>query len=278
MSGIKTYTDAFVINDPMSSGGVGQVILSKSDKFKKGDMIVGLLEWSEYSVADEKAFYVIPPSITPEASLGVCGAIGLTAYFGLLNVGKFKPGDTVVVSAAAGATGSAVGQIAKIKGAGSVIGIAGSDDKVNWLVKELGFDHAINYKTEKDLTAAIKKVANKGVDVYFDNVGGSTLTSLIPVMNPWGRIVSCGSISTYNTGEPTAVSLGHVIGKRLTIQGFIVFDFASEFGTAQPELIKWFSENKLKNMVTVVDGFANIPQAFFNLFVGANTGKTLVKI
>jgi len=278
MSGIKTYTDPFEINEPMNSGGVGKVIISKTDKFKEGDIVVGALDWSEYAIADEKALYVLPPTMTPELSLGICGGIGLTAYFGLLSVGKFKTGDTIVISAAAGATGSAVGQIAKLKGAKSVIGIAGSDDKVNWLVKELGFDHAINYKTEKNLTAAIKNVAPQGVDVYFDNVGGSTLTSVLPAMNTFGRIVSCGSISTYNTGEATPVPLGLVIGKRLTMQGFIVYDFLSQFGTAQQELAKWHSENKIKNMVTVVDGFANIPKAFLDLFAGANTGKTIVKI
>jgi len=278
MSGVKGYSEPFVINEPMRSGGVGTVVLSKSDKIKQGDTIIGELQWSEYVAVDEKALYVLQPPITPEVSLGVCGAVGVAAYFGLLSVGKFKTGDTVVISAAAGATGSIAGQIAKLKGAKSVIGIAGSDDKVNWLVKELGFDHAINYKTEKDLTEAIKKVANQGVDVYFDNVGGSTLTSIVPLMNTFGRIISCGSISTYNTGEATPIPLGNVIGKRLTIQGFIAYDFASEFGTAVQELTKWYSENKVKNTVTIVDGFANIPTAFLNLFVGANTGKTIVKI
>jgi NADPH-dependent curcumin reductase CurA len=283
LTGASTYTAAFELNKPPYSAGYAQVVASKDATYKVGDFLSGQLFWSEYFTYDTEAFktllvrHALPGD--PEVLLGVCGVTGLTAYFGLLEVGSLKSGETVVVSGAAGATGTVVGQIAKIKGC-KVIGIAGSDDKVEYLVKQLGFDAAINYKTTENLTKAIKEASPDGVDVYFDNVGGSVSDAAIFNLKNYGRVVNCGAISQYTATEaPKGPRFeGLLVQRRLRFQGFIVFDFISKYGEAIKELLTWHKEGKLKNRVTIENGIANTHKALLDLLRGGNIGKMLVKL
>jgi hypothetical protein len=275
----KSYVAPFQLNEPISGGVVGEVVDSKGSNLKQGDFIIGNLPWQEYSVAGEDEVRQIDPSIAPiSAYLGILGMPGLTAYFGLLDIGKPKEGETVVVSGAAGAVGSVVGQIAKIKGA-RVIGIAGTDEKINYLIDELGFDAAINYKTE-DVEKALAEACPNGVDVYYDNVGGEISDAVHKLLNKFARIPVCGAISTYNS---EGADLGPriettLIKSSVLMQGFTVGDFSSRFSEGARELAGWLQEGKLKYEETIAQGFENIPQAFLGLFEGTNLGKQLVKI
>jgi len=280
MTGIKTYTNPFVIGEPISGAAALKVLESKSSNFKVGDLVNAMsANWAEYNILSEKEARKFNLPIPIESSLSICGVTGLTAYFGLLDIGgTIKAGETVLVTGAAGATGSVVGQIAKIYGA-KVIGVVGSDEKAKY-IKDLGFDVAINYKTAGNLTEAFAKAAPEKIDLFFDNVGGEQFDSAVINMRDFGRIVLCGSISNYNsetvqTGPRISRS---VVTKRLRIQGFIVTDFMARFSEAIPKLVQWFTEGKLKDKITVVNGLDNIVQAFLGLFRGENTGKMLVKI
>ena len=280
MNDVKSYIPPFELHKPISSGIVAEVIDSKNPAFKKGDFVTGLLEWKEYQKSNGEGLLKADGSKAPlSAYLGVLGLTGLTAYLGLTEIGKPKKGETIVVSGAAGAVGSVVGQIAKIYGC-KVIGIAGTDDKVKMLKSSLGFDEAINYKTTKNMAAAIKKAAPNGVDMYFDNVGGPISDAVLLSINQFARFIICGSISIYNNTElPKSISVQPFLIKNSALmQGFIVFNYADKYPEAIKQLSQWMAEGKLTYTETIVEGFDAIPQAFLDLFDGKNNGKMLVKI
>ena len=280
MSDAKSYVAPFQINEPVASGCIAEVIESKNESFKKGDFVSGLLDWKEYQATDGKHLLKIEDSALPlSAYLGVMGMTGLTAYFGLMEIGKPKEGETLVVSGAAGAVGSVVGQIGKILGC-RVVGIAGSDEKVALLKSKFGFDEAINYNTTKDMTQEIAALCPEGVDVYFDNVGGTISDSVHDNINRFGRIVVCGAISTYNdTSVPTGPRVqGFLIKQSVLMQGFIVGNYAEMFPEGIEYLSTWLKEGKLTFTETIVEGFDAIPQAFIELFEGKNKGKMIVKV
>ncbi|NHM31194.1 NADP-dependent oxidoreductase [Neobacillus terrae] len=275
----KSYIPPFQLNEVISSGVIGQVVESRSDLFKKGDMVLGSLGWQEYSVASEKSVRKLDPNLAPvSAYLSVLGMTGLTAYFGLLDIGKPKEGETVVVSGAAGAVGSTVGQIAKLKGC-RVVGIAGSEDKINYLKNELGFDEAINYRTQ-DVGTALQEACPNGIDVYFENVGGKVADAVFPLLNHFARIPVCGAISSYNNEiedvGPRVQS--YLIKTSSLMQGFTVGNYSSRFGEGIKALAGWLNEGKLKYEETITEGFDHTIDAFLDLFKGANLGKSLVKI
>lgn len=279
MNDVKSYIPPFKLNEVISSGVIGQVVESQSNLFEKGDIVLGSLGWQEYSIAKENAVRKIDQNLAPvSAYLSVLGMTGLTAYFGLLDIGKPKEGETVVVSAAAGAVGSTVGQIAKIKGA-RVVGIAGSDEKVNFLINELGFDEAINYKTQ-DVGTALQDACPDGIDVYFENVGGKISDSVFPLLNNFARIPVCGAISAYNNEEadigPRVQTF--LIKTSSLMQGFTVGNYSARFGEGTKELAGWLKEGKLKYEETITEGFDHTIDAFLNLFKGSNLGKSLVKV
>jgi hypothetical protein len=239
-----------------------------------------MMEWKEFQTSDGKNLRKVDKEQAPlSAYLGILGMTGLTAYFGLSDIGKPKKGETLLVSGAAGAVGSIVGQIGKIKGC-RVIGIAGTDEKVTMLKEKFGFDAAINYNKTEDMTAAIKKTAPDGVDVYFDNVGSYTLDAAMNSMNRFGRVINCGAISLYNeTDQPTGPRLETKIVKNsLKLQGFIVRNYEDRFPEGIQQLGKWMQEGKLTHEETIVEGFEEIPQAFIDLFDGKNKGKMVVKV
>jgi NADPH:quinone reductase len=279
MNDVKSYAEPFQLDKPINGGVTATVLESKSDNFKSGDVVVGMLPWQEQSVASEKGLQKIDVQIAPESYyLGVLGMTGLTAYYGLMHICKPKKGETVVVSGAAGAVGVVVGQIAKIKGC-RVIGITGSDEKVQLLKDTFGFDQAINYKTSKDLQKDIAKVCPDGVDVYFDNVGGEISDAVISNINFNARIALCGQISLYNSTEiPVGPRIQPMLLTRsVLMQGFIVGNFSSSFPEGIKHLSAWVKEGKLKFIETIESGFDNLPTALIGLFKGENTGKMIVK-
>ncbi len=280
MNDAKSYAAPMAIGGTMVGGVVGQVIESKNPKFKPGDIVQGEFGWQEYAVSDGKGIRKIDPSIAPiSTSIGVLGMPGLTAYFGLLEIGQPKAGETVVVSGAAGAVGMVVGQIAKIKGC-RVVGIAGSDDKVRYLIDELGFDGAFNYKSTKNYVEKLKELCPNGIDVYFDNVGGEITDAVVPLLNVKGRMSICGQISQYNLEKPETGPrwLWAMIVKQARVEGFLVFQFFDKFAPAAAEMAGWIKEGKLKYREDIVEGFENLPQAFIGMLEGDNTGKRLVKV
>jgi len=280
MNDAKSYAAPVEIGGVMCGGAVGQVIESNNPKFKVGDIVQSEFGWQEYAVSDGKGVRKIDPSIAPiSTAIGILGMPGLTAYFGLLEIGQPKAGETVVISGAAGAVGMAVGQIAKIKGC-RVIGIAGTDEKVKYLIDELGFDGAFNYKTTKNYVEELKKLCPKGIDVYFDNVGGTVTDAVIPLLNVKARMSICGQISQYNIEKPEMGPrwLWAMIVKQARVEGFLVFQFFEKFGPAVAEMAGWIKEGKLKYREDIVDGFENLPRAFIGMLQGDNTGKRLVKV
>ncbi|WP_456274981.1 NADP-dependent oxidoreductase [Bacillus sp. AK031] len=280
MSDAKSYVEPFKLNEPLNGGVIAKVVQSKSSQFKKGDFVIGMLPWQEYAVASEVEIRKIDSEIAPLTSyLGILGMTGLTAYFGLLDIGQPKEGETVVISGAAGAVGSAAGQIAKIKGA-TVVGIAGSDEKVEYLVSTLGFDKAINYKTCGNIKAALKEACPTGIDVYFENVGGEIGDAALSMLNKHARVPVCGAISAYNNTE---ADIGNRVQTNLIkssalMKGFVVNDYSHRFKEGAAQLGKWLSEGKLTYEETITEGFDNIPEAFLGLFEGNNLGKQLVKV
>jgi NADPH-dependent curcumin reductase len=259
---------------------VGVVEESRNPNFQAGANVQGFLGWQEYAVSDGAGLSNLPnnPAIPLTAYLGLFGGIGLTAYFGLLDITDPQPGETLVVSAAAGAVGSVVGQIGKIKGC-RVVGIAGSDEKCKWIVDELGFDAAINYKTE-NISQGLKRTCPKGIDIYFDNVGGEILDAVLAMINLRARISICGMISQYNATSPVPgpYNLINLLVRRAKMQGFIVIDYLPRAQEAIPELIKWHMEGKLKYRVDIVEGLKEAPQAVNKLFDGSNQGKLIIKL
>lgn len=280
MSDADSYVAPFKLNEPISSGIVAEVVESKNDNFKKGDFVSDRLDWKKYQLSSGKGLQKLDASIKPlSLYLGLLGMPGMTAYVGLTQIGKPKAGETIVVSGAAGAVGSVVGQIGKILGC-RVVGIAGTDEKVDMLKSELGFDYAINYNTTKDMAKAISEACPNGVDIYYDNVGGPISDAVHSNINQFGRIIVCGAISTYNATEmPMGPRVeGFLIKKSALMHGFIVSDFSAKFAEGAKQLTQWLQEGKLTYEETVVEGFEAIPQAFIGLFSGKNKGKMIVKI
>jgi NADPH-dependent curcumin reductase CurA len=275
-----TYLPAVKLGDVMRGGAIGTVDESRNPNFSTGDLVSGLLGWQEYAISNGAGVGKLPqmPGLPLTAYMGLFGHIGLTAYYGLLDVGAPKEGDTLVVSGAAGAVGSLVGQIGKIKGC-HVVGIAGTDEKCKWLTDELGYDAAINYKTE-NVSEALMRACPKGIDVYFENVGGEILDAVLAQINLGARISLCGMISQYNaTDRPAGPSnLAMLIIKRARIQGFLVSDYMDRAAEAMADLGRWFMEGKLKYRVDVVEGLEQAPRAVNKLFDGTNQGKLVVKI
>ncbi len=280
MRDVESYIEPFKVNEPLESGIIGEVIASNNSNFKEGDHVTGMLKWKEYQVSSSAGLNKVNKNIAPlTAFLGVLGLTGITAYLGLEKIGKLKEGETLLVSGAAGAVGSIVGQIGKIKGC-RVVGIAGSDEKINKLISDFNFDGGINYKTSSDIEEYIKKACPTGVDVYFDNVGGEILDAALANINKFGRVINCGAISLYNaTGTPTGPRHeGTLIKKSVLMQGFTVRDYIKEFGPSIKQLGTWLQDGKLQYAETIVEGFDKTPQAFLDLFKGKNKGKMIVKV
>ncbi|NTS42340.1 NADP-dependent oxidoreductase [Flavisolibacter sp. BT320] len=279
MNDAKSYAPPFEIDKPIYGGVVAKVMESKSDQYKAGDLVVGNFPWQKDFIATEKEARKIDATLAPPSYyLGVLGMTGLTAYFGLMHIGKPKAGETVVVSGAAGAVGIVVGQIAKIQGC-RVVGIAGSDEKTKLLTTEFGFDAAINYKTASDMNKAIAAACPNGVDVYFDNVGGEISDAVIKNINFHARIPLCGQISLYNATEaPMGPRIQPILLTRsVLMQGFIVGNFQEQFPEGMQHLAQWIREGKLKTTETLEHGFENLPNALLGLFKGENTGKMIVE-
>jgi NADPH-dependent curcumin reductase CurA len=282
MSARDQYMPPVEIGQTMRGGGIGVVEQSRSARFRQGDIVnMGLAGgWTTYAIANENAVFPAPamPGVPLAAYMSVLGATGLTAWFGLDAIGKPKPGETVVVSAAAGAVGSIAGQIAKLRGA-RVIGIAGGAAKCAWLTGELGFDGAIDYKAE-DVGAALDRLCPNGVDVDFENVGGPIMEAVYSRMNDFGRMALCGMISTYNNDGPVPgpKDFSRILMHKLTIQGFIVSDYLSRAGEAFAELAPWVMSGQLKWKAHIVDGLENAVDAVGLLFTGAHDGKLLVRV
>lgn len=280
ITGIRTYADPVNIGDVMQGGTVGQVVESKAGGFAAGDYVTGFWGWQEFATADSKTLTKLDPKLAPvSTALGVLGMPGMTAYFGFLEICQPKAGETVLVSGAAGAVGSLVGQIAKIKGCRTV-GIAGTDDKVAWMTKDLGFDAAFNYKTVSDYSAKLKELCPNGIDCYFDNVGGAITDAVFPLMNVYGRISICGQISQYNVDkpEPGPRLLSLVLVKQLKVEGFIVFRWQNRYQEGIAQMAQWLGQGKLKHREEIVEGFENTVKAFIGMLKGDNTGKMLVKV
>lgn len=276
----ETYIAPFELGKPLEGGCVGQVIESRSEKFEEGDYVLSNMGWREYFVSDGKGLVKIDPNAAPiQHYLGVLGIPGFTAYVGLLDFGKPKEGETIFVSTAAGAVGSLVCQIAKIKGC-RVVGSTGSGEKAAWLKKGAGIDAAFNYKATEDLWKELQQHCPEGIDIYFDNVGGIHLEAAIESMNTHGRIVLCGMISIYNATRPPRAprNLVSAISKRLTLQGFIIHDHNDRLPQFQNDMSRWIKEERIHWKETILQGLENAPKAFCGLFTGDNFGKMLVKL
>ena len=274
-----TYRSAVTADTVMAGGGLGEVVASNAPGFVPGDLVFGDTGWQDFAAVPARGLVKLPRIEPVTHLLSIYGVAGLTAYFGLLNVGRPKAGDTVVVSAAAGSVGSIVGQIARIKGCRAV-GIAGGQAKCDWLVSELGFDAAVDYKVGS-VFKALKAAAPNGIDVYFDNVGGDILEACLPQMNLHGRIACCGAVSAYDGAPPASGPRGIpglIVVKRLTMQGFIFTDFNDQRIEALAELQTWVSEGRIKVQEDIIAGLENTPQALIGLLAGDNRGKRMVKV
>ena len=280
MRDTRSYTPPFGLDEPLTGGAVGEVISSTSDQFAEGDFVLHMLGWREYALVEARGLTKVDPSLAPlQSYLGVLGMPGMTAYVGLLDIGKPQPGETVFVSGAAGAVGSEVCQIAKIQGC-RVVGAAGSAAKTRWLEEVAGVDAAINYKETSNLRRALKQACPDGIDVYFENVGGAHLEAAIQYMNNFGRIAVCGMISMYNatSAQPGPANLALMIGRRLLMQGFIVSDHPERRDDFLRDVSGWMREGKLKWEETILEGIERAPEAFIGLFHGENLGKMLVEV
>ncbi|MDC6350937.1 NADP-dependent oxidoreductase [Zeaxanthinibacter sp. PT1] len=280
MNDTKSYIPPFQIGEPIDSGIVAEVLESRNENFKTGEYVTARLPWKKEIISNGDNLQKVNPNTAPlSAYLGILGLTGLTAYLGLTKIGKPKEGETLVVSGAAGAVGSVVGQIGKIMGL-RVVGIAGTDEKIELLKKDFGFDVGINYKTTKDMREALGNACPNGIDVYFDNVGGDISDAVLFHINKFARMVICGAIAIYNeTSLPKSISVQPFLIKNSALmQGFIVSNYAEHFPEAINALGGWLKEGKLTYEETVVEGFENIPQAFIDLFSGKNKGKMVVKV
>ena len=280
MSDAPSYIAPFEVGKPIESGIIAEVLESKAENFSKGDHVSGALAWKETQVAKAKSLMKVDGNMAPlSAYLGILGMTGMTAYLGLTEIGKPKAGETLLVSGAAGAVGSVVGQIGKILGL-RVVGIAGTDEKIELLKSKFGFDEGINYNTTKNMREAIGQTCPNGVDVYFDNVGGEISEAVLFNINKFSRTVNCGAISQYNNTElPTSISVQPFLVKKSSLmQGFVIFDYEDKHPDAIKQLAKWLKDGKLTYTETIKEGFENIPQAFLDLFDGKNKGKMVVKL
>ncbi len=283
MSDAPSYAKPVGIGEVMEGGTVGEVVTSNVSGFTKGDIVVGRTGWQTHALSDGSGLQKVDPTRAPiSTAVGVLGMPGMTAYMGLLEIGKPAAGETVVVAAASGAVGAVVGQIARIKGARAV-GIAGGPDKCRYVTGELGFDDSIDHRAP-DLAARLAAACPKGIDVYFENVGGVVFEAVFPMLNPFARIPVCGLISMYNatTLSPGPILLPHmmraILTKRLTFRGFIVSDFAARYGDFVRDVSAWVGEGRIKYREDVVEGLENAPLALIGLLRGENFGKLLVRV
>jgi NADPH-dependent curcumin reductase CurA len=273
MTGIRTYVAGFDVGDPIDGGAVGRVVASKYDGLAEGDWVNSQLGWRELGVVEGKRLRKLDPSLAPPSTaLGMLGMPGFTAWIGLVEIAQVKEGETLYVSGAAGAVGSAAVQIAKLKGL-RVIGSAGSDEKVEWL-RSLGAE-AFNYRETRP-----KDALADGIDVYFDNVGGEQLEAALTALRPFGRVAACGAISRYNDEkpEPGPRNMALIVSKRLRVQGFIVTDHYARFDEFLAEVGPWVADGSIECRETIIEGLENVPAAFAGLFRGDNTGKMLVRV
>jgi hypothetical protein len=283
MSAARSYAKPVEVGEPMVGGTVNEVVESRHPEFKPGDIVLGYAGWQDFAVSNGAGLRKLDPGRAPiSTALGVLGMPGMTAYTGLLTIGQPKPGETVVVAAAMGPVGSLVGQIAKIKGCRAV-GIAGGKDKCRYLVDELGFDAAVDHRS-KNFPDELRQACPKGIDVYFENVGGAVWDAVFPLLNDFARIPVCGLIAQYNMTElppgpdRTSQLFRQVLTKRLTIRGFIVRDFAAQAEAFARDVSTWLQQGKIKYKEDVVEGLENAPPAFLGLLQGKNFGKLLVRV
>lgn len=282
MSDGPSYAQPVPVGGVMEAGTVCEVVASNNPGFKAGDIVLARAGWQTHAISDGKGLAKVDPKLAPiSTAVGVLGMPGMTAYTGLLDIGQPKPGETVVVAAASGAVGSAVGQIAKIKGA-RAIGIAGGKDKCDYVKNEFGFDDCLDHR-DPDLAAKLKAACPKGIDVYFENVGGPVFEAVFPLFNAFARMPVCGLIAHYNDTQSVAPKwagalMRNVLTKRLTIRGFIVSDFASRHGDFLKDMSAWVRDGKVKYKEHVTEGLENAPDAFMGLLKGANFGKQLVRV
>jgi NADPH-dependent curcumin reductase len=278
MSAAKSYAKPAAVGEPMVGGTVGEIVASRNPKFSAGDIVLGYGGWQEYALSSGTALRKLDPAAAPvSTALGVLGMPGMTAYVGLLEIGQPKPGETVVVAAASGAVGSVVGQFAKIKGCRAV-GIAGGADKCRFVTGELGFDACVDHRAP-DFARALEAACPKGIDVYFENVGGAVQQTVWPLLNDFARIPVCGLIAQYNSPTPMpGPDMFSVLRKRLMLRGFIVSDFAAKQGDFLREAGEWVRTGRLKYREDVADGLAQAPAAFLGLLQGKNFGKMLVRV
>lgn len=284
LNDVKSYVPPVQLGEVMRASTVGQVIESNNSDFEVGQLVSGMFGWQEYAISNGQPGVMgtinkVPDGIPPYLILSALGGTGLTAYFGMLDIGEPKSGDTVVVSGAAGATGSVAGQIAKIKGAAKVIGIAGGEEKCRWLTDELGFDAAIDYKSESVMNK-LRELCPEGINVFFDNVGGEILDDALLNMAQNGRIVLCGGISSYNEAElpPGPKNYMQLVIRRCRMEGFILIDYFHRAKEAITDLSSWIASGQLKHAEDIQEGIENTPQTFLRLFEGKNRGKQLLKI
>ncbi|MGJ4882908.1 NADP-dependent oxidoreductase [Bradyrhizobium sp. HKCCYLRH1065] len=282
MSDGPSYAQPVPVGGVMEAGTVCEVVASNNPGFKAGDIVLARAGWQTHAISDGKGLAKVDPKLAPiSTAVGVLGMPGMTAYTGLLDIGQPKAGETVVVAAASGAVGSAVGQIAKIKGA-RVIGIAGGKDKCDYVKSEFGFDDCLDHR-DPDLAAKLKEACPKGIDIYFENVGGPVFEAVFPLFNAFARMPVCGLIAHYNDTQSVAPKwagalMRNVLTKRLTIRGFIVSDFASRHGDFLKDMSAWVRDGKVKYKEYVTEGLENAPSAFMGLLKGANFGKQLVRV
>jgi NADPH-dependent curcumin reductase CurA len=280
MNDRASYAEPVKLGEVMTAGAVGQIVKSNHAKFPEGAYVQGVLGWQEYALSDGSNIHLVSQDLAPlSAYLGVLGMPGLTAYFGLFDVGQPKAGETVLVSGAAGAVGSIAGQIAKINGC-RVVGVAGTDEKVKLLCDELRFDAAFNYRSEQNYYAKLKELCPSGIDVYFDNVGGTLTDAVFHRLNVHSRVCICGQISQYNSVEPELGPrlLWKLIETRAKVQGFLVLDYATRFREGVTQLAAWLRSGELQYRETIVQGLENTPRAFLDMLHGKNIGKQLVQI
>ena len=280
MNDAPGYLPPIGLGEVIRSLGLGEVVVSRTDRYAVGDLVVGMTGWQDYVLAhSSRAMQVVPPGIEAVAALGVLGATGITAYFGMLEVGGLRSGDTVVVSGAAGAVGSVAGQIARLKGAARVIGIAGTPEKCAWLVDELGFSAAIDYRRDV-LADRLRAECPDGIDLYFDNVGGAILDACLGLLAMRGRVVLCGAISGYNDTRraPGPANYLNLLTRRGRMEGFIILDYVSRFPEAAAALAGWVAAGEVRHAAQIVDGLERAPEALNMLFTGGNTGKLLVRL
>jgi len=278
MNDVRSYVAPFTLGEAMTGGAVGRIAVSRSPRHAEGDWVVHQLGWREWALSDGSGLRPIDPAAAPvSTSLGVLGMPGFTAWYGLFEIGRPKEGETIFVSGAAGAVGSAVAQMARIAGC-HVLGSAGSSEKVAW-IRELGCDAAFDYR-ERSPREALADLAPDGIDIYFDNVGGDHLEAAIGALRTYGRVVACGSISRYNDAEPAPGprNMFMVVTKRLRLQGYIITDHGDRFGEFARQATEWVRDGRLQYRETIVEGIENAPSAFLGLLLGQNIGKMLVAV